>query len=48
MNDMNDWNRAIIEEFRANGGKVGGPFEGGTLCSSPQPAPNRAGRIPRR
>ena len=31
MNDMNDWNRAIIEEFRANGGKVGGPFEGGTL-----------------
>ena len=26
-----DWNRAIIEEFRANGGKVGGRFEGGTL-----------------
>ena len=23
-----DWNRAVIEEFRANGGKVGGPFEG--------------------
>jgi deazaflavin-dependent oxidoreductase (nitroreductase family) len=25
---MNDFNRAIIEEFRANDGKVGGPFEG--------------------
>ena len=23
-----DWNQAIIAEFRANGGKVGGPFEG--------------------
>jgi deazaflavin-dependent oxidoreductase (nitroreductase family) len=26
--DMDDFNRAIIEEFRANDGKVGGPFEG--------------------
>jgi deazaflavin-dependent oxidoreductase (nitroreductase family) len=26
-----DWNSQIIAEFRANGGKVGGPFEGGTL-----------------
>ncbi|WP_158887060.1 nitroreductase family deazaflavin-dependent oxidoreductase [Amycolatopsis anabasis] len=26
-----DWNQQIIEEFRANGGKVGGPFEGATL-----------------
>ncbi|NUK26725.1 nitroreductase family deazaflavin-dependent oxidoreductase [Streptomyces lunaelactis] len=25
------FNHAIIEEFRANGGKVGGPFEGGDL-----------------
>ena len=25
---MNDFNRPIIEEFQANGGKVGGPFEG--------------------
>ena len=25
---MTDFNSAIIEEFRANGGKVGGPFEG--------------------
>jgi len=28
MPDMSDFNRAIIEEFRAHGGKVGGPFEG--------------------
>ncbi len=27
----NDFNTKIIEEFRANGGRVGGPFEGGTL-----------------
>jgi deazaflavin-dependent oxidoreductase (nitroreductase family) len=31
MADRNDWNRQIIEEFRANEGKVGGPFEGATL-----------------
>lgn len=28
---LNDWNRTIIEEFRSNDGKVGGPFEGATL-----------------
>ena len=28
---MSDWNASIIEEFRANGGKVGGPFEGAPL-----------------
>lgn len=27
----NDFNQSIIKEFRANGGKVGGPFEGATL-----------------
>ncbi|MEV7469755.1 nitroreductase/quinone reductase family protein [Streptomyces kronopolitis] len=27
----NDFNRRIIEEFRAHGGRVGGPFEGGRL-----------------
>lgn len=27
----NDWNRAIIEEFRANAGKVGGRFEGAPM-----------------
>lgn len=28
----NDFNRQIIEEFRANGGRVGGPFEGAVLA----------------
>jgi deazaflavin-dependent oxidoreductase (nitroreductase family) len=31
MPDRNEWNRQIIEEFHANGGKVGGPFEGAPL-----------------
>ncbi len=29
--DMNDWNQQIIAEFRANEGKVGGPFEGAPM-----------------
>ncbi|MCU1460471.1 MAG: nitroreductase family deazaflavin-dependent oxidoreductase [Acidimicrobiales bacterium] len=28
MTDVTDWNRSIIEEFRTNDGKVGGPFAG--------------------
>ncbi len=28
---MSDWNKKIIEEFRANAGKVGGNFAGRTL-----------------
>jgi deazaflavin-dependent oxidoreductase (nitroreductase family) len=28
---VNDFNSAIIAEFRAHGGKVGGPFEGAPL-----------------
>ncbi len=28
MPDANDWNKGIIAEFRANGGRVGGNFEG--------------------
>ncbi|MBI3215121.1 MAG: nitroreductase family deazaflavin-dependent oxidoreductase [Mycobacterium sp.] len=28
---LDEFNRNIVEEFRANGGKVGGPFEGGNL-----------------
>ncbi|MGB3486199.1 MAG: nitroreductase family deazaflavin-dependent oxidoreductase [Mycobacterium sp.] len=28
---LNDFNRGIVEEFRANGGVVGGPFAGSTL-----------------
>src|SRR5512139_2895293 len=31
MNNPNNWNQAIIAEFRANSGKVGGPFAGKTL-----------------
>ncbi|HZX55670.1 MAG TPA: nitroreductase family deazaflavin-dependent oxidoreductase [Ilumatobacteraceae bacterium] len=31
MAETNDWNTKIIEEFRANGGKVGGQFEGAPL-----------------
>jgi deazaflavin-dependent oxidoreductase (nitroreductase family) len=31
VSNTNDWNTAIIAEFRANGGKVGGRFEGSTL-----------------
>ena len=26
MSERDEWNRKIIEEFRANAGKVGGPF----------------------
>jgi len=29
--EWNNWNRKIIEEFRANEGKVGGQFAGATL-----------------
>jgi deazaflavin-dependent oxidoreductase (nitroreductase family) len=31
MADVKDWNAGIIEEFRANSGKVGGQFEGAPL-----------------
>lgn len=31
MNEVNDWNKKIIAEFRANGGKVGGQFADRTL-----------------
>ena len=31
MSETTDWNTRIIEEFRANGGKVGGQFEGAPL-----------------
>jgi deazaflavin-dependent oxidoreductase (nitroreductase family) len=31
MTSPNDWNAQIIKEFRANGGKVGGFFEGATM-----------------
>ncbi len=31
MSPLNERNKAIIDEFRANGGKVGGPWTGRTL-----------------
>jgi deazaflavin-dependent oxidoreductase (nitroreductase family) len=31
MTDTNNWNTKIMEEFRANEGKVGGQFEGAPL-----------------
>jgi deazaflavin-dependent oxidoreductase (nitroreductase family) len=31
MSDGNRFNDGLIEEFRANGGKVGGPFEGAPM-----------------
>jgi deazaflavin-dependent oxidoreductase (nitroreductase family) len=31
MSEPLDWNAKTIAEFRANGGKVGGPFEGAPL-----------------
>jgi deazaflavin-dependent oxidoreductase (nitroreductase family) len=31
VGEYDDWNAKVIEEFRANGGKVGGNFEGAPL-----------------
>ena len=31
MRDWNSWNQGIIDEFRANEGSVGGPFEGSPM-----------------
>ncbi len=31
MSETKSWNQQLIEEFRANGGKVGGRFEGAPL-----------------
>lgn len=31
MNEMKDWNTQVIDEFRSNGGKVGGNFEGAPI-----------------
>jgi deazaflavin-dependent oxidoreductase (nitroreductase family) len=31
VDSLNDFNKAIVEEFRSNHGVVGGPFEGATL-----------------
>ncbi|OBB36436.1 nitroreductase family deazaflavin-dependent oxidoreductase [Mycobacterium sp. 852002-51961_SCH5331710] len=31
IDNINDFNAGVVQEFRANGGKVGGPFEGANL-----------------
>lgn len=31
MAEVNDWNARVIEEYRANGGRLGGQFEGASL-----------------
>jgi deazaflavin-dependent oxidoreductase (nitroreductase family) len=31
MPEANDWNQGIVAEFRANEGRVGGPFEGAPM-----------------
>jgi deazaflavin-dependent oxidoreductase (nitroreductase family) len=31
MTGPGDWNAQVIEEFRANGGRVGGPFDGAPM-----------------
>ena len=42
MSDWNDWNQAVIEEFRADGGRVGGMFEGRPLLLVHNVAPAQA------
>jgi F420H(2)-dependent quinone reductase len=32
MTEATDWNSKIIAEFRANEGRVGGPFEGAPIA----------------
>jgi len=44
MTEADDWNSKIIAEFRANGGKVGGPFEGHRSCCCTPPARGAASR----
>jgi deazaflavin-dependent oxidoreductase (nitroreductase family) len=31
IDEWNEWNRQVVAEFRANGGKVGGQFEGAPM-----------------
>jgi deazaflavin-dependent oxidoreductase (nitroreductase family) len=31
MSEANNWNEKVIADFRANGGRVGGPFEGAPM-----------------
>ena len=41
---MKAFNKSIVEEFRANGGVVGGPFEGATLLLLTRPGPSLGSR----
>ena len=45
IREMNDYNRRLIEEFRAHGGKVGGMWEGTPLLLLTTRAANAA-RLP--
>jgi F420H(2)-dependent quinone reductase len=45
---MKAFNKNIVDEFRANGGKVGGPFEGATLLLTTTGAKSGTSRSVRR
>ena len=45
MPDRNDWNRQTIEAFRANGGKVGGIWEGKPLLLLTTTGAKSGGRL---
>lgn len=38
---LDNFNRNVVEEFRANGGKVGGPSRGARYCCCTPREPNR-------
>lgn len=43
---MSDFNRPVIDEFRANRGRVGGPFEGAPLILLTTTGARSGGRTP--
>lgn len=45
---LDDFNRAIVDEFRANGGVVGGPSKERRCCCCTPWAPSRGSRGCRR
>jgi len=45
MSDPLDWNAKTIAEFRANQGRVGGPFEGAPLVLAHHRGRAQRGRI---
>ena len=42
---MQNWNDKTITEFRANGGRVGGSFEGAPVDARPPPRPHERTRL---